>query len=151
MMDMRASKTIAVASCLLGLLACWLMWNEAGLPPKDRPLHLAGGDTRKFITEIPYPESCIVFASGICVISILGVFGLIGREDNSPEWHWGPCFLAVGVLLLLFLHQARRVNGTDMAIVQPGHLLGLLAGVGLLNAGGAVFVAARRHRVNRCQ
>jgi hypothetical protein len=126
------------------LLACWLMWNEAGLPPKNRPLHLFGGDSRKFVTEIPYPESCIAFGGGIYVITILSVLGLIGREDNSPEWHWGPAFIGVGVFLVLLMHQARRVNGTDMAVVQPGHILGLLAGAGLLAAGGIVLVASCR-------
>jgi hypothetical protein len=142
---MRTPKTIAIISLLLGLLACWLMWHEAGLPPQDRPLRIAGGDSRQFITENPYPESCIAFAAGMCIISILGILGLVRNDDgHAEEWRWAPAFCVLGALLLLLVHQARRVNGIDMAEPQAGHILGLCAGAGVLAAGAAACIVVCR-------
>jgi hypothetical protein len=139
-----AGRVLAAACCLVGLLACRVMWHEAGLPPKERPLHVFGASGGKGISSEIYPESSILWSGGICVMTLLGIVGLVGRGSTSPEWHWGPAFVAVGVLLVLFLHQARGVNGTDTAAVQPGHVLGLFAGTGLVGAGGVVLVGAWR-------
>lgn len=145
----RTPKLLIVGGCLLGMVACGLMWSEAGLPPKDRPLELFGrpSSERRFVTQQPHPESNIAFGGGIFAIVLLSTLGLIKdrdetRHDTSSLSAGIGCTL-VGVFLLLMLHTARRVNGVDLAVLQPGHLLGLLAGMAITIAGLMVLAKPR--------
>ncbi len=144
MRTLTVGKVLAASSCVLGLVACWLMWHEAGLPPNDRPLRLFGASGGRGISSEIYPESGIVFSGGIFVVNLLSILGLVRSKEVSVAWHWGPAFLIVGVLVLIFLHQARRVNSVSLEVVQLGYVLGLLAGAGLLASGVVTFVFAWR-------
>jgi hypothetical protein len=135
-------KLVAAACCLLGLVACLLMWHEAGLSKPGRKLDLFGGSNKIPFWEQQHPESKIVFCSVGYGCMMLGILGLGKRKDDEPEIVQGPAFIIFGVIMGFMLTQARTVTGVPMEKFQPGFYLMLAANGGLVAAGVATLVRA---------
>lgn len=142
-------KVIAGLCCLLALVACVLMWYEAGLDHAGRRLNVFGGPRSTPFWERRFPESNILFAGcayGAMLLGLLGITAHRNTEEKEPEFLAGPVLMLAGFLLSLLIYQARTVNGVPLEVFQPGCYLALAANGGLALAGLLILFRAAWRR-----
>lgn len=135
-------RLVGVACCLLGIMACVIMWYDAGLHQPGRQLNFFGGSKKTPFFERRYPEATITFSGLGFGAVLLGLLGFAGRRmDDQPEWwNHGVGSIVAAVVFGLLLTQARWVNGMPFEVMQPGYYLALAAVGGLAAVGVSVMV-----------
>lgn len=135
-------RMISAACCLLGLMACVTMWYDAGLHKPSRPLNFFGDSMHTPLFEGQHPEATITFCGIGFAAVFLGLFGFVGRRDQSqpPWWDYGVGSIVASGVFALLLTQARWINGTPFDVIQPGYLLALAAVGGLAAVGMSVLI-----------
>jgi hypothetical protein len=138
-------QLVATCFCLQAILACLMMWYEAGLHEPGRPLNFFGGSNRVPFFQQKYPEASLAFNS-LLILSLLATtwfphWNCRPGEEKQPFWSThGLGYLLIGSLMALFFYQVRYINGVPMDVLQIGYLFGLVAAGGIILTGITVLL-----------
>ena len=135
----QREKLFSTGFCLLGLIACAIMWVEADLHHPERKLNFFGDTSNKPLTKNKHPEAPLAFVAIGMVALIAGLWGLAGKDDQPVWWTHGIGQIVAGAVFGFLLVQVRLINGHDMMEFQPGFYLGMLVVLGLIVTGVKVI------------
>lgn len=132
---------------LMALLACALMWKEAGLDEPGRVLNFFGGSKRIPFLQRKHPEATLAFTAiglGLFLVSLWVPFKTQRAIDRDEPYWWthGLGFIFVGTIFGIFLYQVRYINGVPHEVWQPGAILGMSCCAGLAITGIVVMLHA---------
>jgi len=130
---------------IFALLACAIMWNEAGLNNPGRKLNFFGGSNRIPFLQQKHPEATLTFTAiglGVFLVSLWLPPKAMRRIDHDEPFWWthGLGLIFVGTIFGIFLYQARYINGVPHEVWQPGAIMGMSCCAGLAITGFVVMI-----------